>query len=726
MNKLVNLLILLVLFFSFTAITFAQSHMEYPDQRIFMDGDSSDWAAIPFAVQNDYDVIAGTLPADVSAIANDPLDVKDIKAVVENNAIKILLRFHGGPVWPADLDIKNKDGVDYPRSRGHYHALLDLDNDPETGWKTSHYESDFTVAGFLSTQEGFEDYEVAGAELIVEFDAITRPQYDIDNPERSREDRLKVDRISYSLFDKSPYNGELDEGEGFTIVGFEVHEPDSADGVSWEGALRIEDTEIDEIEADSINAYRVGHGIGFDFIEYSIELVHVKEYFMDTYGQDFFNKGDVVGIVGFMEAPAPDWATEMTKRGEFTIEQDLVPRFEPAFTMDGDNSDWEAYDSALPGEDLNVVAGTLPADVSALPNDILDIKNVKAASDGETMYWMLQFHGGPVWPAELDIKNKDGVDYPRSRGYYHLLVDLDNNNETGWKTSHYESDFTTAGFLQTTEDYKDYRVVGAEIYFGFGATYRPQYEIDDESRSDRNRRPVSSIGWEAFDKSPYNGELDEGEGYTIAEWGLNNPDTLVGGMRSSGFHKIAGTEYAAIEDDTTSLYWTGHAWGYDFWEGGVSLDLVKKYWKETYGEDVFNVGDMIGVAGFIEAPAPEWGTEFSRGGEFEVGDFVTSVKSEESTIINEFKLANNYPNPFNPSTTISFNVPSQSIKVSLNIYNVLGKKVRTLVNNAELSGQQTKVWNGKNDFGVSAPSGIYYYRLESESTSITKSMVLLK
>ena len=52
--------------------------------------------------------------------------------------------------------------------------------------------------------------------------------------------------------------------------------------------------------------------------------------------------------------------------------------------------------------------------------------------------------------------------------------------------------------------------------------------------------------------------------------------------------------------------------------------------------------------------------------------------------------------------------------------------VRTLIDNKSLAGQQSTVWNGKSDFGNSVPSGIYYYRLQSESNSVTKSMVLLK
>jgi flagellar hook assembly protein FlgD len=105
---------------------------------------------------------------------------------------------------------------------------------------------------------------------------------------------------------------------------------------------------------------------------------------------------------------------------------------------------------------------------------------------------------------------------------------------------------------------------------------------------------------------------------------------------------------------------------------------------------------------------------------------VTGVSSEKLNLVgNEFELHNNYPNPFNPSTNINFVVPKLS-KVTLNVYNTLGQKVKTLIDSKSLTGRQTAVWNGKNDFGNSVPSGVYYYRLETESSSLTKSMVLLK
>jgi len=91
-----------------------------------------------------------------------------------------------------------------------------------------------------------------------------------------------------------------------------------------------------------------------------------------------------------------------------------------------------------------------------------------------------------------------------------------------------------------------------------------------------------------------------------------------------------------------------------------------------------------------------------------------------------FELANNYPNPFNPSTTIQFGVP-QTAQVSLVIYNVLGQKVRTLVDNEQrASGRYSVVWDGRDNGGNTVGSGMYFYRLETGQVALVKKMLLLK
>jgi len=99
---------------------------------------------------------------------------------------------------------------------------------------------------------------------------------------------------------------------------------------------------------------------------------------------------------------------------------------------------------------------------------------------------------------------------------------------------------------------------------------------------------------------------------------------------------------------------------------------------------------------------------------------ITAVKQESSDIPSEYSLSQNYPNPFNPSTTISFSVP-QSGQVSLTIYDLLGRRVATLVN------EELNAGNYKVKFDASQlSSGVYVYRLTAKKFVSSKKMILMK
>jgi hypothetical protein len=109
-----------------------------------------------------------------------------------------------------------------------------------------------------------------------------------------------------------------------------------------------------------------------------------------------------------------------------------------------------------------------------------------------------------------------------------------------------------------------------------------------------------------------------------------------------------------------------------------------------------------------------------------VGKDVSGVAVlNRSNLPKEFAVAQNYPNPFNPTTIVRFDVPVRT-KVNLTIFNVLGQKVTTLVDE-ELAPKSYEVeWNGTTDGGNRAASGIYFYRLSAGDFVKTKKMMLLK
>ncbi len=90
-----------------------------------------------------------------------------------------------------------------------------------------------------------------------------------------------------------------------------------------------------------------------------------------------------------------------------------------------------------------------------------------------------------------------------------------------------------------------------------------------------------------------------------------------------------------------------------------------------------------------------------------------------------FALNQNYPNPFNPSTTIEFALPQRET-VRLDVFDILGRQVSTLVNAEMSAGTWRVVWNGKDANGSPVATGMYIYRIQAGSFSMVKKMLMIK
>ncbi|MEL6822560.1 MAG: T9SS type A sorting domain-containing protein, partial [Calditrichota bacterium] len=94
-----------------------------------------------------------------------------------------------------------------------------------------------------------------------------------------------------------------------------------------------------------------------------------------------------------------------------------------------------------------------------------------------------------------------------------------------------------------------------------------------------------------------------------------------------------------------------------------------------------------------------------------------------SNVPSEFNLAQNFPNPFNPETTIAFDV-AENAQVTLEVFNMLGQRISILTDQRMQPGNYKVVWNGQDDNGLTVPSGVYLYRLQT-SNGFQKSMKML-
>lgn len=146
----------------------------------------------------------------------------------------------------------------------------------------------------------------------------------------------------------------------------------------------------------------------------------------------------------------------------------------------------------------------------------------------------------------------------------------------------------------------------------------------------------------------------------------------------------------------------------DFW--GFEEDL------DDWGEDLFRVA--------VEWPLPEnlypWAAPITGTDGLPVGAshwVKGATPVEEIATASEFELMNNYPNPFNPETTIRFSLPANDM-VTLKVYDTLGKHVKTLVNHSLKAGHHNLVWDGTNMNGQSVASGIYICQLHAENSGV--------
>ena len=98
---------------------------------------------------------------------------------------------------------------------------------------------------------------------------------------------------------------------------------------------------------------------------------------------------------------------------------------------------------------------------------------------------------------------------------------------------------------------------------------------------------------------------------------------------------------------------------------------------------------------------------------------------EINQLPNAFNLYNNYPNPFNPVTTLRYDLPEDAL-VNITIYDIMGRIVRTLINSQQNAGFKSIQWNATNDAGSPLPAGLYLYKIQADNFVQTRKMVLLK
>lgn len=267
----------------------------------------------------------------------------------------------------------------------------------------------------------------------------------------------------------------------------------------------------------------------------------------------------------------------------------------------------------------------------------------------------------------------------------------------------------------STDEYGDYTLMGLRSgywkVFAYGdTTYAFEWYNDKDTWADADSVSVTAPG-------------------TISDkdFSLEVGGSISGHVYSTEKGPLSGCEVVAYESSTYLQYlWFTAKGDTTIADGSYKIGGLR---TGDYYVVAMTECDMIW---YNDKPTPEQAdlVHVTMSGETSGINFnlPSAVEDEEDQTVSrptEFELSQNYPNPFNPGTEIEYTL-CKPTQVSLQIYNLLGQKVKTLVNEYQPASSYHIVWDGKNEQGKIASSGIYFYRLEVNGISQTKRMVLLK
>lgn len=204
------------------------------------------------------------------------------------------------------------------------------------------------------------------------------------------------------------------------------------------------------------------------------------------------------------------------------------------------------------------------------------------------------------------------------------------------------------------------------------------------------------------------------------------------GEPGSAFGNPSFYDYVVVEGTRDGINWIPLADGYD---AAYDPTWLNAYNTSTPGNatmyrhhevnlrDVFGAGENIFIRFrlYTDASVTGWGWAIDN---LEIQERITDVAGGNG-VPSRFALEQNFPNPFNPETRISYQLPRQENTV-LKIFNVNGQELRTLVNETQRAGSYSVMWDGKNARGLAVASGIYFYRLSAGTFAETRKMVLTR
>jgi hypothetical protein len=190
--------------------------------------------------------------------------------------------------------------------------------------------------------------------------------------------------------------------------------------------------------------------------------------------------------------------------------------------------------------------------------------------------------------------------------------------------------------------------------------------------------------------------------------------------------------------------------GVDVWNGSPSqlqnfaqgggrnvtfpLGLMASSVGTLYGLDrhSFVIIDADGIVQYISPQSTHYTQRYTRHKDEMIAKIeellmITDVEEDDGNLPGNFRLHQNWPNPFSDNTRLAFEIgaAAQSQLAKLTVYDILGREVRTLVSGQFAPGRHEALWDGRNERGARVPSGIYFYVLQAGPSRLVKRLVMV-
>jgi len=374
-----------------------------------------------------------------------------------------------------------------------------------------------------------------------------------------------------------------------------------------------------------------------------------------------------------------------------------------------------------------------------------DIYLIKTDSNGDTL-WTKTFGDSLIDSGKSVQQTSDGgyiiTGYTKSFGSGGSdvwLIKTDSNGDSLWTKTFGGIDGDRGNWVQQTTD-GGYILTGFRFPIAYGDA--DVWLIKTDSNGD-------SLWTKTFggdhDERSYGVQQTTDGGYIITgateSYGNGENDIWLIKTDSNGDSLWTKTFGGSSDDTGYSVQQTtdnGYiiaGWTYSYGNGNLDAWLIKtdsngdSLWTKTFGGNGWDYG--VSIQKTFDGGYIFTGATYSYGnGESDVwliktdSDGVVEIASTFN-LPATYNIHQNYPNPFNPVTTLRYDLPEQA-NVNIIIYDMLGRQVRTLLNQTQDAGYRSVIWNATNDYGNPVSAGVYLYKIQAGEFVQTKKMVLLK